>query len=257
MREIKINSISISALFVVMFILNGCARLFPAPVNDAAAVALLSRLEQNNSQLDQFKGIMRLRIESNRQDFSGRAAWAADAPSQLRVELLNMLGQPITSMAANGSELKIISRPDSKTYRLQQTRTSLEPLIEIPFGVDDLISLLAGRIPLPDHAAVLMSREGSAEESIELVNRWHATVARLYLDNSGKPRQLKVYNDQGDQAYRIDWIQWQTVDALILPRELELHGIDKQSAWMLIDRFWPQDQLPPSTFELPSPGSGF
>jgi outer membrane biogenesis lipoprotein LolB len=201
-----------------------------------------------------FKGLLRMSLKTGDQNFSGRAAWATAMPDRMRVELLNMLGQPMTSLAGDGQHLTLISHTDQRFYRMRQTRTALENLVHIPIGVQELNQLLAGRPPLPDFEAVqLSSRQKANGTLLDLKNRWHSTLAQLHLDDSNQLSALKVFKPDGNLLYQIRWLQWQVVSGSSVPRRLQLDAPDGQHLEILIERFWANVDLPPDVFKLSDP----
>ena len=188
---------------------------------------------------------MRIQLQNGSQTITARAAWAMAVPGRLRVELLNMLGQPMTSLASDGQFITIISHHDQSHYRFIQSRSALKRLIHLPIGIEELQALLAGRPPLPPYCAAQI--DGQA---IVLKNRWRTILAKLFLDETDQVQMLKVYDDDGALRYQVRWLQWQVVGPYTVPRRLQVDGGQGQRLNLTMDRFWADVQLSPKTFSL-------
>ena len=119
-------------LMICVVFFTGCAHLWPPLEDDAFARRVLQRLEDNNSGLTQFKALGHIRMESEEGTQSGRVAMASVVPGKLRADWLNMMGQPLASVAGDGETISIWSPTDSKVHRLPQSSNSLAKLIHIP-----------------------------------------------------------------------------------------------------------------------------
>ena len=238
--------------------LCGCSHMFKPPRDDAHARLLLDRLMQNNSALTQYKGLADIRMRVNGKSHSGRIAFAAVRPDKMRVELLNMMGTPLTSLSGDGDTVTIVSHGDRKHYRFRQTRTALASLIEIPIGIEDMQSLLAGRVPVPPHvsAQFVPDQAFGTDAAILLKNRWRNTVARIQVDQSTQHiKALRVTDPEGKLQYQIRWLQWEVVGGYRLPLKLVIESSAKQMLTLTMDRYWPNAKVSPATFVLESKGN--
>jgi outer membrane biogenesis lipoprotein LolB len=253
-RSLRQWGVRIIAVLLVLILMSGCATLIRPPQDDQAARSLVENLIFQNPDLSQFKGMLRLRLQTGNQRFSGRAAWATAMPDRFRIELLNMLGQPLTSLAGDGSSLTMMSYTDQSFYRLRQTRTALDKLVQIPIGIRDLNQLLAGRPPLPEFEAVQVS-DGKPEEGATIIfkSRWHHTLAQLCLDDSGQMRMMKAFAPDGTLRYRVHWLEWQVISGVNVPRQMQLEAPEGKHLKIIIERFWPNVQLEPGIFQIADP----
>jgi len=227
--------------------------MFKPPGDDADARILIDRLLQNNSALTQYKGLADISLRMNGKTHSARIAFAAVRPDKMRVELLNMMGTPLTSLSGDGETVTIISHGDRKHHRFRQTRTALKKLIEIPIGIEDLQSLLGGRVPVPPHTTVQFTKDrpDGADSVILLLNRWNDIVARLQMDQTMQHiKSLWVLDPEGELQYQIQWIEWREVGGYRVPSKLNIESAASQKLTLSLDRFWPNAKVAPSTFVL-------
>ncbi|MFZ1983918.1 MAG: DUF4292 domain-containing protein [Desulfatitalea sp.] len=230
--------------------LNGCAWRIKPPEDDADARQWLSRWTGQNTELKQFKGLMRVQIQAEGQTLNGRAALAAAVPDRVRVELLNMLGQPITSLAGNGTVISLHAINEGQFYSWDQSGTSLERFIHIPLGIEALLEILSGRPPLPDHVAAQVPTSATGGCAVVLKNRRDDIVADLRSDGCDRIQTLKVFNSEGALRYEVRWLAWQEIAGYTLPRTVQmLSGQGNQITWN-VERFWSDVTLPPATFIL-------
>lgn len=241
-------------LSVASIFLSSCGWLVRAPQDQTLARMQVQFMTEANRDLNQFKGIGNLRLETKGQVLSGRMAWAVAMPDKLRVEWLNMLGQPLSSLAGDGKAITIRAMGDRKLHRIKQSEKALTDVIHVPVGIEDLTSLLAGRLPSTDHAAAWIVQDGDADQRIELKNRWAVTVASILVDKQRRrPRSMTVYTSEGTLKYQIQWVRWQEIDERSLPRQIQMEAAGGERVTMNLDRYWFDVVLPPATFVLTVP----
>ncbi len=247
-------TVNISLAIIVLLALNGCAWILKPPPDDQYARQMVEKLYAYNSELKQFKSLAKTRVESSERKLAGRVALAAAAPNQMRVEWLNIMGQPLISLAGDGRTISIISHSGKRIYRRRQSPTALEPLIQIPMGIEDLQNLLAGRPPLSNFVSAQLVEKHDAVDVIALKNRWHSTLARLHIDRSQQQVQMmRNYDTDGTLHYQIDWLQWQTIKGYTIPRKVMVSAASGIRLTFTVERFWPDVDLPASTFVLSLP----
>lgn len=246
---------SLVLLFLcALSILNGCAWLMPAPESDSGARQTLTRLMEQNAGLKQFKGLLRVQITADGQTLNGRAAVAGIVPDRLRVELLHALGQPITSLAGDGSTIRVHAVNEGRLYQWDQTDDALERFIHVPLGIDALLAILSGRPPLPVHAAVQTRAEAGDACNLLLKDRWNNVVAAMHCSENGRIRDFRAFDIEGILQYEVHWDTWQELAGYSLPRTVRMSsGRGDKVTWTL-ERLWPDVQIPPATFVLQGAG---
>lgn len=221
------------------------------PPSDDDAGPVLDRLTAVNEGLGQFKGLANIRMESEGRSQSGRIAFAAVTPDKMRIELLNAMGAPLTSLSADGEHISVVSYVDQKRYRFRQSRTALETIIRIPIGIEDLQSLLAGRVPLPSYAYAKLMDGSTTKDILVLKNRWRRTVANLEVDRrDSQIKAFRKFDGEGELQYQIQWLQWKRVGAYRVPSKLVIKAPSHERLVVDMGRFWPNVEVAPSTFLL-------
>lgn len=238
-------------LGLALIVLHGCAGWLPTVAEDPPARRQVTEWTRHNQMLPPFKGLMQIKMQEEGRTTSGRAAWAAEAPDRLRLEWLGPLGQPLFSLAGDGQTIGIYDVTDGKHRRFRQTPKALERLIGVPLGLGDLVDILAGRPPLPAHAAVRSLDDAPC--GVVLENRWGARVAEVASLGCDHPETMTVYDGSDAVRYRIQWLDWQTVHEYTVPREIQVTSVEGDILSMLLERFWIDPSLPPETFVIASP----
>ncbi len=240
-------------LLIAALALHGCAGILPGPEDDPLARGTIADLNGRNPELAQFKGLLEIRLESAGQpSMAGRAGWAGAVPDRMRIEWLNMLGQPILSLAADGRTITLISHAEQRYRRLAQSSAALKQLIGIPVTVEDLIALMRGRPLLPDFTAARESSSGDGGRTILLKDRWYNTMAALTFSGDQLVSE-QLFTPRGEARYRIEWLQWQQVDRFTIPRRILLTAPTGERLAISVVRFWPRASFGPSTFFLERP----
>lgn len=234
---------------------NSCAWLIAPPESDAPAQQQVARWADHNKALKQFKGLYRLQVVTREQSLKVRAALAAGAPDHLRVELLNLLGQPLLSLAADGEQMTVLVIADQKFHRFRQSPTALAPFIHVPLGPGELLDSLSGRPALPTYTAVQSGPGPDGATMLYFKDRWHNLVADLRLAADGRMECLHRYNPDGSVQAEIHWIAWHTYNGYLVPRSLKLASGSGEEVTLSVERLWTDVILPPSLFYIEAPGT--
>jgi hypothetical protein len=218
---------------------------------------LLSFLKTKNDSLRNFKGIGQIKVRQNGiLQFDQRVAWIGEKPLKLSIAVL-ISGYPAVKLATDGNWLYYLEvhGPDTTFRKILANDPSLKKLISIPIPASDIITLLAGQIPMPEFDSVALIRENeSSGRVLVLKDKWWGIRQKLYSDeNITRVRQVDVFNRSGSLKYRaeIEGLQW--IDGFQVPSRLRLSSPDGNNLLLDIDRYWVNIDLPPSVFVLTPP----
>lgn len=234
----------------VILLCSSCTWIVAPPVDDPAASQQVERLRRQNESLRRAKGILRVNVEGLDETVSGKAAWAIQMPDRLRIEWLNMLGQPLFSLAGDGETLAMRSYADGRLHRMQQTSGILEKFLQVPLSIDELNTLIAGRLPLPPYTGAQFVGADGAEQAILLKSRWHKTAAKLYVGEDRMPSKMERYGLDGELRYRVLWYRWSFTDGYRIARQFEIISEKGERVRLSLERFWPDVVLPADIFTL-------
>lgn len=230
--------------------INGCAWLVKPPQDQAVARQCVEDWLSQNTALTQFKGMMRIQMQSQDGRLNSRAAFVAAIPDRLRVELLNPIGQPLSSFASDGEAISILSAPHQRFYSLKQTPTALKRLIHVPIGVRDFIDILCGRPSLPEFYAAQIASTPSKVCNVNLINRWNTQVADLRSGATHQIEQMRIYDRDGTLQYQVQWDRWQNWDQYLLPGKISVMTGQGDQVTIELDRLWTDVTLDPAIFVL-------
>jgi outer membrane biogenesis lipoprotein LolB len=251
------NNIRLIICLSFLIAFTGCATLWPPPQEDVEARRLINAVQHHNTQLKQYKALANVFIDTKGKTLSGRVAMAAVMPDRIRLEWLSTVGQPLTRLAGDGKQITIAVPGEIRIRRMPQTSTSLEPLIQIPIGIEELQSLTTGRPKLPEFAAAQIIRRDDQRVVIALKDRWHRLLATIDVEPT-RGRLMRMENLDRDETflYAICWKKWTPAGQYEIPKRVELTTPSGRRLELSMARFWPDVDVPSSLFQLTSPMIG-
>jgi hypothetical protein len=249
----------IAALFI-----SGCAVFQPTreleitPAEKANQVRdLLSVIQTQNDSLKNFKGIGNIQIRQNSSlQLDQRVAWIGEKPLKLSIAVL-ISGYPAVKLATDGEWLYYLEvhGQDTTFRKFQTSDPSLKKLISVPISASDVITFLAGQIPIPKFdSAALIEEEASPGYVLVLKEKWWGVRQKIYYDQSiSEIRRVDVFQRSGALKYRAEIENRQSISGFQVPRKLRLLTRDGADCLLIIDRYWVNVDLSPSVFVLTPP----
>ena len=241
---------------------------------------LISILENQNLELKAFKGVGRITFWKNKKkDLVSNMAWVASAPDRLRVALRSVIGQPIISFASDGQFLYLLSHAQGQFHKQPATNSTLKKLLSVPIKTDDIVDILAGRVPVNKHNSAVViksvpSRRTPANASQQQVERfspgttcepddgyvlvlkkgWGNIHEKIYLDANKKDvRMVEVFGLAGALKYRVEFSRMQKIKGYKVPFRLVLSNDDGSGFQLDVDRFWADVSVSSPMFVLTPP----
>lgn len=250
-------------LFAVALLIS-CAVFKPAreleisPADKVSEVRdLLAVLRTENDSLRSFKGIGQIKIsQKGRFYLDQRVAWIGEKPAKLSIAIL-ISGYPAIKLATDGEWLYYLETQGTETgfKKIRASDPSLKNLISIPISTSDVITLLAGCIPMPEFDSVdFTQEEGIHGYVLVLRKKWWGIQQKIFYDES----QLRVYRIdvfQGSDTlvYRAEMDQVQAVGGFEVPFRIKLSADNGNDFQLDIDRCWVNVELPSAAFILTPP----
>ncbi|MEA3279097.1 MAG: DUF4292 domain-containing protein [Thermodesulfobacteriota bacterium] len=250
-------------LFTAAFFLSACSSL-TGKVSDKSLKAkapedlyetrdLLLSLQNRNINLKTFKGIGKITFWKNdKKGIITNAAWVGSEPDMLRIAMRNVSGQPIVTFASDGRWLYFVSHTEQRYYKKRSTKSNLKKIISIPIKAGDILSLLAGRIPVYKHEFESTIKD-DAENGYILVlkKRWGNIIEKIYVDGSkNNVRKVEVFDDTGSLLYSAVFDRMQIINGYDVPLRLVFSGGNGNKFQLDIQRYWTDISVSPSVFVL-------
>ena len=249
---------------IAAFLISGCAVFRPTreleitPAEKVNQVRdLLSGIDTQNDSLNNFKGIGSIQIrQNNGLRLDQRVAWIGEKPVKLSIAVL-ISGYPAVKLATDGEWLYYLeAHGEDTTFRkIPANDPSLKKLISIPISASDVITLLAGQIPMPEFdSAVLTEEETPPGYVLNLKEKWWGIRQKIYYDRSfSEVRRIDVFQRSGTLKYRAEIENRQSINGFQVPLKLRLLTHDGANCLLSIERYWANVDVPPKVFELTPP----
>jgi hypothetical protein len=166
-------------------------------------------------------------------------------------------GYPAVKLATDGKWLYYLEvhGQDTTFRKIPASDPSLKKLISIPIPSSDLITLLAGRIPMPKFdSAALIEEKATPGYVLVLKEKWWGVRQKIYYDQSmSEVRQVDIFHRSGLLKYRAEIESMQWINGFQVPLRLRLLTGDGADCLLNIDRYWVNVDLPPDVFVLTPP----
>ena len=218
---------------------------------------LLSVIQTQNDSLKNFKGIGNIQIRQNSSlQLDQRVAWIGEKPVKLSIAVI-ISGYPAVKLATDGEWLYYLEVHGQDTIfrKFQASDPSLKKLISIPISASDVITLLAGQIPMPKFdSAALIEEKDSPGYVLVLKEKWWGVRQKIYYDQSiSEVRRIEVFQRSGALKYRAEIENRQSISGYQIPQKLRLLTHNGADCLLIIDRYWVNVDLQPSVFVLTPP----
>jgi outer membrane lipoprotein-sorting protein len=238
---------------IFLLVLSGCAH-WPSADTPSARNGLqaLDRLRAVNADLRACKGLGQAALTTARGVQRARLAWAARRPDKLRLELLAVSGHPLAVLASDGTHLYLRDNTSDRFYQHRTSKASLEPLVQVPLTVPDLIAYLLGRTPLVEADRVaLMDNPRKPGYILSLGHWWGAVDQRIWLAEDGiTVEQVIRFDANGEPAYRVTLGPRRREGGYAFPQRMTVTTQKGGRIDIHLDRFWPNAGMDDAAFRL-------
>jgi hypothetical protein len=216
------------------------------PEISPAAARHLRDIEQLNQGLESFKGIGSLRLSGAKGRQTLRAAWIAQMPDRLRLELLGVTGAPVASVAADGSHFSAYLHDRRKEYRHRLGDDGLERVVGIELKVAEVVSMLGGRIFIDEF------RDAVVQEGVLILKDGAGRIQQaVHPPGEQNPWWIVERFDAGGKLrYRAILDAPRQMDGFLIPGRIIVATEGVGGLQVSLDRFWANPAVAPNAFVL-------
>ena len=214
---------------------------------------LLLSLKNKNNELKTFKGTGKVTFwGKGKKGLISDVAWVGSEPDKIRIVMRSLSGQPVVSLACDGRWLYFVLHRDQRFYKKPSKNSTLKKFISIPIKSSDIVSILAGRIPVVRHDSAMIKKNRSKEGYVLVLKKgWANVVEKIYLDETRTSvRKLEMFDLNSLLLYRAEFIGMQNINGYLVPSQLFFSGANGDSFRLDINRYWADVSVSPSTFVL-------
>jgi hypothetical protein len=255
------------AVMILLVFFAGCSGLStglsrekqqpPDAAAKAEARAVLASLNSRNAGLDNFKGKGKIKVwQKGRLKFKETVYWVGSETSKISIVIL-IGGYPAVKMACDGNWFYYYEVGQGKPIykKIAASDASLKHIISIPIQTDDVLSLIAGRVPLREYdRAILAHQDAQPGYVLVLEKRWWGVTEKIYLDQTKtQPQQVEFYSRFGSLIYRARFDQMQTINGYQVPARLSLTNGTDADFELEVNAYWTDVAVTPSMFVLQPP----
>ena len=208
-----------------------------------------------NKTLITFKGIGTISMTQGERKQYFRAAWAAKAPDQLRIQLLGLAGQPVASIACDGSHYYFLSHNDGKLIKRHADAAGFKKFIDIPINARDVFALLSGRPEPPNERLVAFIENDVLHEPVLVLRDTEAGIQdRVYSYLQGTDiRKVERSKDDGQLIWRAELDNLKNENNYNIPRRITLSTGGEVQVVIDTERFWANPDVTADLFVIKSP----
>ena len=243
-----------SAVFLFISCSGLSGKILAPPVISPKAQHCLAMLENHNRGLGTFKGMGSFRLENEEGLRNARVAWIGDAFRKVRIQVMDISGVPIMSIAADGDYFYAISHRENRFHKSRTSDPGLEKAIGIPMKTREAVQILTGRIPVRGHDSAQIIREEKDEgEVLVLTSRWGRVLEKIFFDKDGKTvLYMEMYDSMGNFVYRAEFGDLRIVENYLLPFAVTISA-EEVHFQLQIERYWADMPVSPDVFVLSDP----
>jgi hypothetical protein len=238
----------------LIIFLSACAHPYETSPTELGSDAsrLLATLKDHNNELENFRGIGKLRIRGQGKGQTNRIVWIGSRPQRLRVEVLGAWAEPTLTFLVKGSTFYVYAYEDNRCFKGKATADNMLRLVSIPLEADVIYSLLSGQPPLkPFHHAKAQPLREEGEWLLRLYTKWRRIVEKIQLKDDGETvEHVEVFDRWGKRKYTVDSSQFEDVEGLRIPHKMILSHAQGLVLSLKVDRFWSKASIPAGAFTL-------
>ena len=243
-------------LAAVMY--SGCTAIKPQQTyeSDREALETADRLRDFNREIKASKGKGLLTIAAKSRRVRYRVAWAAKSPDQARITLISS-GIPVETVLFNRGRITLASHTGQHPLKIYNTdNPSLERILSVPVRINDIISVLTGKIPVKPYDRAWFEDTDRKKEarSILLNIQSDKKMQRLGIDPDGGIREFSLLEDLEHPVYTVGFSGLKKFNSNSIFTRTTITNESGESAVLRIHDFKENPDMKDSIFNLTKAG---
>lgn len=237
-------------LFFVILTGPGCALLGTqfGKQTDPHAEDIINRVQAFNAQMTTSKGTGKLTLTQGFRKEKYKIVWAAQSPNRLRMTLL-MLGHPVETIASTGQWVTFVSHTGAhKPHSAVSTDPDLNPYINIPLRLSELVNLLLGKVPERPFDRAWIRPENP--DTVFASQSFSSKTQEWLTNKSGITTRYRVLDENMNVIFGIWYSQFFKRDDFILPGVITIKDGDQRIMEISLKNFMPNIPIKESVFRL-------
>ena len=208
---------TIILLLIAILTAPGCTLLGlqSGKSSDPDAEEIIHHTRAFNAPITTSKGTGELTLTRGLRRETYKIAWAAQSPNRLRMTLL-MSGHPVETIAATGQWVTFVSHTGAhNVHSAVSADPDLNPYINIPLRLSELVSLLLGKLPERpfDRAWIPPEAPGTVFAS----QSFSRQIQQWVTDENGTTNRYRVFDKKMNVIFQIWYSRFFTQDEFTFP----------------------------------------
>ncbi len=250
-----IHKSTFTAIIYIIFLVwavSGCVHTRPPidPVMDARAYRLAMSARSLNHTIVSSKGTGTARLSSHGSVETFRFAWAALLPDIIRITFL-VSGIHAQTIVSDGTRLSFVSHTgDHRIYTSYSKNPDMEKYIRVPVRLSELISILAGRLPIKKIDDAYFLPEAPDLSTVHVEQAHNSQYQEIRFGRNSRAESIRTFDGTGGILYVVRVIQYRYFKKKYIPVKLRLEDGNGRKLDLAIDNFIANPPIKKTVFQL-------
>ncbi len=231
----------------------GCTRgARPVALTEAPEDTL--RRARERSVPDPVQTRLQLKIASPTLELAGSTGGGLviDRPGRGRLDVFGPVGGRLVGATIDGEAMAVTLVQDKRVLVASDAETVLRELTEGAAGVDDLLAVLVGDLPL-DGAEVVSQSRDEAGVHVELQGPASTRFTALLEPTRAVPLSIEGRGASGELLLDVTYDEWERIQGRWLPASVRLQAPSMELSLDLRYRQWVVPTEDPEVFDIDAP----
>ena len=206
--------------------LSSCVKEVPIyEPADMPVSSVVAHLEQRQNHLFSFRAVGTIRVQGEKQRWSGRGFLLSEFPDSLRLEVVGLFGNPVLYAVSDGQQFTIWEPGRELAYQGRAASGTLAKLIKFPLQDSEALMLLAGIVPpwqQPQAKLFRLSKTGSF--MLQLEDKTARFREKIWLEGEDlRVTRIERVQD-GERKFEAQFADFVVIDEFSYPKSIVIEG---------------------------------